>query len=272
MLHTLIDKMIGLVKKKKRISFGELGKALKIKPKEVETIARILEKGRIVDLHYSLNPISKTWIELKAEMPKEEQEKIEGKKVNSYMVEDPIGKHDIAEVEIYFSQEDKRNKYFIHLPKLSPFTRAFVEHIKSETAKQLPISGTEKTKDEMKKDLVERSTTIHGLIEKKLKPDEKTLKTLTSIAMNEMYGLGNVELLVDDKNLEEIVINSSKVPVSVYHRKMGWMKTNITLKNEEESENYAAQIARKVGRQDCKKGWAPDYYFESDPGCTPCNW
>ena len=30
---------------------------------------------------------------------------------------------------------------------------------------------------------------------------------------------------------------------------MGWMKTNITLKDEEEAENYSAQIARKVGRQ-----------------------
>ena len=249
MLHTRIDSMIDLVKKKKKITFREIGALLKIKPKEVETIARILEKGRLVDLHYSLNPISKTWIELILNNPKEETDSYEGRKVESYMVEDPIGKHDIAEVEIFYSEADKRNQYFINMPKLSPYTRAFVEHIKGETSQLLPISGTEKTKDEMKKDLEERSQTINTLIEKELNPDEKTRKTLTTIAMNEMYGLGNVELLVDDRNLEEIVINSSKVPVSVYHRKMGWMKTNITLKDEEEAENYSAQIARKVGRQ-----------------------
>ena len=249
MLRTLIDDMVGLVEKKKKIGFVEIAKELKMKPSEIEAIARILEKEGVVDLHYSLSPLSKPWIELKAKGWNREEEKAGGKVEARYMIEDPIGKHNIAEVEIFYSEEDKRNRYCIHLPKISPYTRAFLEHIKSETARLLPISGTEKTKEEMQKDLEERSSTISELMTKKLNPDEKTLKTLTTISMNEMYGLGNVEMLVDDKNLEEIVINSSKVPVSVYHRKAGWMKTNITLKDEEESENYASQIARKVGRQ-----------------------
>jgi flagellar protein FlaI len=90
---------------------------------------------------------------------------------------------------------------------------------------------------------------VKELINKDLDISKNDLGTLSAIAMNEMYGLGDIELLIADRMLEEIVINSSKVPVSVYHRKMGWMKTNIKLRDEVEAENYSSQIARKVGRQ-----------------------
>jgi flagellar protein FlaI len=249
MLQTKIDDMIKLIHKKKKISFKELGKRLKMKPSDVERIARVLETKGVLTIHYSLNPISKPWMELAKVEEAPDENPPKGKKFNTYKIEDPSEGHDIAEVEIYHSKEDMRNRYFIHLPRLSPFTRAFLEHIKNETAQKIPLSGIEKTKDEMKKDVLERMKTVEGLISSELGISGNTLKTLTSIAMNEMYGLGDIELLVADKNLEEIVINSSKVPISVYHRKLGWMKTNMQLKDEIESENYSAQIARKVGRQ-----------------------
>jgi len=249
MLETKIDDMIKLIKRKKKISFRGIGNHLKMKPADVERIARVLEDKGVLTLHYSLNPLSKPWIEIAQVKEDPEEEPPKGKKVEKYNIEDPAEGHDIAEVEIYHSKEDMRNRYFIHLPRLSPFTRAYLEHIKNETAQKIPLSGVEKTKDEMKKDVLDRTRTVEGLISNELGISGNTLKTLTSIAMNEMYGLGDIELLVADKNLEEIVINSSRVPISVYHRKLGWMKTNMTLQNEVESENYSAQIARKVGRQ-----------------------
>jgi flagellar protein FlaI len=249
MLRTDIDKMIELIGKKKRIGFKDLGKQLKWKADTVERIARVLEKGGILDLHYSLNPISKPWISLLDVKEEKFDDSFDGKKVEAYSIEDPYAGHNIAEVDIYYSKDEKRNRYFIHLPRLSPYTRAFLEHIKNETARKIPLSGIEKTKDEMKNDLLMRTSTVRELIKAELNPEEDALNTLTSIAMNEMYGLSNIELLIADKNLEEIVINSSKVPVAVYHRKLGWMKTNILLHNEVESENYSSQIARKVGRQ-----------------------
>ena len=250
MLLTRIDELIGLIRKKKMASFRDLAKDLKWKPEEVERVCRILESAGLLDIHYSLNPLSKPWISLrKLEEEESKDEPPKGKKVDDYSITDPIGGHDIAEVEIIYSEDDRRNCYYIHLPRLTPYTRAFLEHIKTETAKKLPISGVEKTKDEMQSDLEERTKTVGKLIGGEINPEPLVLKTLTSIAMNEMYGLGDIELLIADRMLEEIVINSSKVPVSVYHRKLGWLKTNILMKNEEESENYSSQIARKVGRQ-----------------------
>jgi len=62
-------------------------------------------------------------------------------------------------------------------------------------------------------------------------------------------GMGSIEILMDDNQLEEVVINSAEEPAWVYHKKFGWLKTNIKVENEEQIKQYAAQIGRKVGRQ-----------------------
>jgi len=72
---------------------------------------------------------------------------------------------------------------------------------------------------------------------------------LAGILVHEMLGLGRLELLLADGNLEEVVINSSKEPVWVYHKKFGWLKTNVIIQTETQIQNYASSIGRKVGRQ-----------------------
>ncbi|HII38480.1 TPA: type II/IV secretion system ATPase subunit [Candidatus Micrarchaeota archaeon] len=67
--------------------------------------------------------------------------------------------------------------------------------------------------------------------------------------MHEMLGLGELELLLADAHLEEVVVNSSHEPVFVYHKKFGWLKTNVFLQTEEQIQNYATMVGRKVGRQ-----------------------
>ena len=67
--------------------------------------------------------------------------------------------------------------------------------------------------------------------------------------MQDMLGLGEIEFLINDPNLEEIVIPSSKEPIRVYHKKYKWLATNLRIKKEEEIVNYSNIIARRVGRQ-----------------------
>jgi flagellar protein FlaI len=64
-----------------------------------------------------------------------------------------------------------------------------------------------------------------------------------------MLGIGKFELVLADDNLEEFVINSSKEPAWVFHKKFGWLKTNMFAPSEEQIYNYASIIGRRVGRQ-----------------------
>ena len=79
--------------------------------------------------------------------------------------------------------------------------------------------------------------------------DFRMMKFLVGKLMQDMLGLGEIEFLVNDPNLEEIVIPSSKEPIRVYHKRYGWLKTNIIIEKEENIINYSNIIARRVGRQ-----------------------
>jgi flagellar protein FlaI len=64
-----------------------------------------------------------------------------------------------------------------------------------------------------------------------------------------MLGLGPLEIMLSDDNIEEVVINSSDEPVWVFHKKYGWLKSTVVIKNESDIYNYAASIGRKGGRE-----------------------
>ena len=92
--------------------------------------------------------------------------------------------------------------------------------------------------------------TISVLINKYF-PDmeEKTKEFLTTYLIQKSLGLGNLEILMNDDFLEEIVINSPGEPVWIYHKKHGWLKTNISIDTDDQTKHYATMIGRKVGRQ-----------------------
>src|SRR3989344_82863 len=91
--------------------------------------------------------------------------------------------------------------------------------------------------------------TIAYLIEKYF-PDisRETKDFFTTYLMHKSFGLGKIEIILDDKDLEEVVVNNAEEPIWVYHRRHGWLKTNIILGSEELIKHYSALIGRKVGR------------------------
>jgi flagellar protein FlaI len=75
------------------------------------------------------------------------------------------------------------------------------------------------------------------------------MDVLAVYLIQKTLGLGEMEALLSDEQLEEVTVNNARDPVWVYHKKFGWCKTNLRLKNEEMVYDYASMIARKVGRQ-----------------------
>jgi len=78
--------------------------------------------------------------------------------------------------------------------------------------------------------------------------DEAARKVLVGNLIHQMVGLGDIEILLEDPNLEELVVNSADECTWVYHKEYGWLKSNITFEDEEEIYNYSSEIARRVGK------------------------
>ncbi|UCD07467.1 MAG: CpaF family protein [Candidatus Aenigmatarchaeota archaeon] len=157
-----------------------------------------------------------------------------------------------ADITIYADPEKEYvPTYELIFPIIEPATEAVLDSIREKMVEELEIRPAEILSPEeakkVKDKFVERTTSMVKDRFPNL-PDDKQ-KALIGLLFHQSLGLGPIEILLQDRNLEEIVINSSKGPMWVYHIKFGWLKTNLTVSSEEQIYNYAASVGRRVGEQ-----------------------
>ena len=173
-------------------------------------------------------------------------QKVKGNVIEAYTI-----KLDGASADIKIVRNEINTSYVISLPKISVATTALLNDLREELITITSVSMQElidpkafssiknKFKEEAKKLIRKKIPTIK----------EDTESFIIGTLMQEMLGIGRIEYLINDPNLEEIVIVSAKEPIKVYSKKYGWLSTNIILKREEVTINYSNIIARRVGRQ-----------------------
>src|SRR6056297_857999 len=156
-----------------------------------------------------------------------------------------------VEIEIYESEEKYVPTYSISIMNVSPTTKLILDKIREEFVSNLDYEELEQSQQEDVGDLRKKFTaTISKLVKKFFpKADEKTKNTLINYLIEENLGFGKLDILLKDKYLEEIVINSHKEPVWVYHKKFGWVETNITIFTEARIRHYSTMIGRDVNKE-----------------------
>ncbi len=156
-----------------------------------------------------------------------------------------------ASVTILRKPEEYTPIYEISFPKISEATEAVLDSIRERLIESVKIKISEildpRAIEDIKKRFLEQSEAL--IMQQLPKVSQADRDTLSGYLVHEMLGLGKLEILLNDENLEEIAVNNSDEPVFVYHKKFGWLKTNAVIPNEEQIYNYAAIIGRKVGRQ-----------------------
>ncbi|MBI5389610.1 CpaF family protein [Candidatus Woesearchaeota archaeon] len=154
-------------------------------------------------------------------------------------------------VKIAIIKDKKSNLFYtLSLLNLTKVTKIILEKIREEFISQVNIGRIDITED-TNKDIKERFKKEILVLINKYFPhtDQKTADLLISYIIRQNIGLGDLEILLKDSMLEEIVINSSKEPVYVYHRRFGWLRTNVQLSNETLIRHYATMIGRDVGKE-----------------------
>jgi flagellar protein FlaI len=156
-----------------------------------------------------------------------------------------------VEVSVYKDPSKFVPTYEIHIPKLEDATKALLEDTRDKIITTVPIK-IENLRDPASLAIlrVKIKEIARGIIKKTI-PEipENVLDYAVVVLANEMLGLGSIEFLLDDEGLEEVVINNSKTAIWVYHKKYGWLETNVVVPSEEQIENYSSIVGRRVGRQ-----------------------
>ncbi len=139
--------------------------------------------------------------------------------------------------------------YILSLLEYGRVTEIILNKVKDEivhsiTLKSVPNSEDEQAaiENEFKTKLFKKLTFLFPEI-----PESKIIALGEYIRLTTL-GLGEIEVLLRDREIEEIVINNANEPVWVYHRKYSWLKTNVIPKDEETIKHYATLAGRVVNK------------------------
>ena len=248
MLETKIDKLVALVRKYKSVTMEKLAQETGIPPQSVEILATHLEKGGVLAINYPVNVLQKAYLTFKA-LPKEPASEEIKKEEKGRMLASYSFYADGVPATVEITDNLKEKRYDMQLVELSLPTRIFLDQIKDDLLRLVPAEQSDVSDvEKLAKIKGDFTKSISGYLER-YKLGAETTSLLTGYMLHAMFGLGELDVLNQDNELEEIAIINSSQPVGVYHRKHGWLKTNIYMPGEDAVFNYASQIARRVGRQ-----------------------
>jgi archaeal flagellar protein FlaI len=157
----------------------------------------------------------------------------------------------IVEIRITAEEEKSVAQYNASITNISETTKLILEKIRQEFVTRIDVEELNKFDDDQNTDIRGRfQNEIRKLIKRYFpRTDQKTTNMLINYLIEENLGLGKIEILLRDPNLEEIVINNHVEPVWAYHRKHGWCQTNIRVPTESRIRHYATMIGRDIGKE-----------------------
>ncbi len=141
--------------------------------------------------------------------------------------------------------------YDVTVPGLGDATKLLLISLRQELLSMVPIDPTRIEDKEYTDELTQKYVDASNLVIDRYLPGSSpdTKKVLIAYIINFMLGLGELEAPLADDNLEEVAVNTSKEPIWIYHKTVGWCKTNIMLHDENTIYDFSEQIGRRIGRQ-----------------------
>ena len=148
----------------------------------------------------------------------------------------------MASVKIVYSSKKDEKKYLIFLDDLKDEEKKVFDFIVKT------LEGMNVSFDELEKVGPERYLTrqIHRIIDEyNLELKKKSVERVVYFLKRNLLGLGKIEELMKDRNVENISCDGPGIPVFVYHNKHGFIKTNIVFKTEDELSGFVLKLAQK---------------------------
>ncbi|MCA9478303.1 MAG: CpaF family protein [Nanoarchaeota archaeon] len=157
----------------------------------------------------------------------------------------------VIEVEIVRYRHQPVPRYLVSITNISDTTKLVLEKIRQDFIQKVDFSAIQNFESNDLERIQERfRKEIKELLHRYFPDiDAKTENMLVNYIIEENLGFGKVDILLSDSELEEIVINNHEEPVRVYHKKFGWLETNIKIVTEGRIRHYSSMIGRNVGKE-----------------------
>jgi len=187
---------------------------------------------------------------LETSFPTQFEDVKKDKKIETYLDKYKLKINDIlVEINIVLFEDEPTPRYVVSLTNISDATKLVLEKIRQEFISKADTQQSDKS-DTPYDNKDKFQSEITKLIRKYFpSANEETTNMLVNYIIQENLGLGKIEILLKDIYLEEIVVNNHSEGIWVYHKKHGWLITNIKLVTEAKIRHYATMIGREVGKE-----------------------
>ncbi len=254
-IRTTADRLLEIVEKtSNRVDVETLAKRLELPEGKIVKWVRILDKEGLLKVIQPKKPFEKISVEplvaKRKRYPRIILTQINKKKytLESYVIY-------VDKVPIYVSickvYGEFAPVYEIELPTVGEATKAILSDIVEELPEVVELEAQEVLDIRRSAEVRRKFMTLVSdrILREFPEISDENRAILAGMLLHDVLGLDVIEILIADDALEEIIINGSLQPISVYHKKYGWLKTNAYVRDEELIYSYASQIGRKVRRQ-----------------------
>jgi flagellar protein FlaI len=164
----------------------------------------------------------------------------EWEELDFYTLHDPF-----AYVEILRERETLDKCYFLVEIDLTDEEKGILDFIK-ETMNKVSIDTEEMDSAGDDDYLLSRIDQV--IKEYEIELSEESLNKIIYYLGKSSLGLGRIDPLMRDPNIEDISCDGAGVPVFLYHRKYGSLKSNVNFKTEDELSSFVFRLAQKCGK------------------------
>jgi len=167
--------------------------------------------------------------------------KVDYKELDFYPLNEPY-----AYAKILKNVETLEKNYKVIEPYLTPDEQKKLNFIWETLMRSLEMRLDELDKNKADIYLTEQVQQIIDNYELEL--DEVGKRKILYYIKRESLGFGKIDPLMRDPHIEDISCDGAGIPIFLYHRKYGSVKSNIVFKNEEELSYFVIRLAQKCGK------------------------
>jgi len=156
----------------------------------------------------------------------------------------PLAEH-FAYAEILREKDSLDKRYFLVEVELTPDEQNTLEFI-TETIGNFGIDATELETQGKNKYLMTKVGQV--IKEYGIKLSDESFKKILYHLEKRSIGLERIDPLMKDPNIEDISCDGANVPLFLYHRTYGSLKSNVEFKSEDELSSFVFKLAQKCGK------------------------
>lgn len=164
--------------------------------------------------------------------------------IERYWVDEPY-----CAVSILLDTEKQRIRYHVIEPKLNRFEKTLLQEFSNVMGDRLTVSNANEENELDKADRYHllKENTKHTLIEY-FDLDIRTFEKIYYYLKRDFIDFGPINAIMQDPNIEDVWCNGVNIPLFVYHKAYGNVRTNVVFSNEEDLDHFVTLIAQQSSR------------------------